>query len=263
MVSRTRLSARRYDRERDLTTYRLLPQPQAYGYRVGMLLLDEVETHVPGDTAHAATYDFPVLFKVVRGATAGRVTKGDPSMEGPIVAAAREMADMGVGAISSNCGFMIHYQEAVARAIELPVMLSSLLQLPLVRQAVGPDRRIAILTAFKDRLTLDVLRKAGLPAASNVAIASIQDTVEFRNLALEDLNTRSFGGHLEDATRALVEGHGDVGALVLECAVFTPYADDLRERFGLPVFDFVSLVRYLNSTACHRELSPDQTGVPM
>ncbi len=236
-----------------MTTYRLLPQPQAYGYRIGMLLLDEVETHVPGDTAHAGTYDFPVLFKVVDGATATRVTNGDPSLEETIVTAARELAAMGIAALSSNCGFMIHYQEAVANAVRLPVSLSSLLQLPLVHQAVGPNGRIAVLTAFQDRLTQEVLSKAGLPANAKVAVSSIQETREFKSLAQENLDSASFGEHLVEATDALIGQYGDVEAVLLECAVFTPYADILRERFGLPVFDFVSLVRYLASTASYRE----------
>ena len=46
-----------------MSIYPLLPQAQAYGYPVGVLLLNLVETHVPGDTANALTYDFPVLFK--------------------------------------------------------------------------------------------------------------------------------------------------------------------------------------------------------
>lgn len=218
-----------------------------------MLLLDEVETHVPGDTAHAGTYDFPVLFKVVEGATATRVTNGDPSLEETIVAAARELAAMGVAGISSNCGFMVHYQQAVSQAVELPVMLSSLLQLPLVHQAIGPKGRIAVLTAFQERLTQEVLSKAGLPVDANVAVSSIQETREFKSLAQENLDTARFGNRLAEATEALIVQHGDVEAVLLECAVFTPYADTLRQRFGLPVFDFVSLVRYLASTASYRD----------
>ena len=123
-----------------MAIHRLLPQAQAYGYQLGMLLLDEVETHVPGDTAHVRTFPFPVLFKVVEGATAYRVTTGYPDVEISIVAAARELEAAGVMGITSNCGFMLHYQDAVSKAVGIPAMLSSLLQLPMISAARGSSR---------------------------------------------------------------------------------------------------------------------------
>ena len=41
-----------------------------YGARVGILMLDTKWPRVPGDTGHAATWPFPVLYKVVKGASA-------------------------------------------------------------------------------------------------------------------------------------------------------------------------------------------------
>ena len=65
-----------------MTIYEVLPQPQAYGYEVGVLLLNFLEPHVPGDTAHAGTYEFPVLFKVVETASVDAITNGDLSVTG-------------------------------------------------------------------------------------------------------------------------------------------------------------------------------------
>src|SRR6202048_571019 len=45
-----------------------------YGARVGILMLETRFPRIPGDMGHAATWPFPVLYKVVRGATAERVT---------------------------------------------------------------------------------------------------------------------------------------------------------------------------------------------
>ena len=230
-----------------MTTYKLLPQAQAYGYEVGILLLDEIETHVPGDTAHAATYDFPVLFKVVPGASAYRVTTGDDAVRASVVAAAQELQEMGVKAISSNCGFMLHYQETVAASVSVPVMLSSLLQLPMIACSIGKQRRIAVLTAFTDRLTPDVLALSGLPADARVCVSSIQDSHEFRSLATEDLDTEAFSARLQEAAQALFEEYDDIGAVLLECALYPPYAPLLRRVFNVPVFSFVTLINYLHS----------------
>ncbi len=227
-----------------MPVYKLLPQAQPYGYPVGILLLDLVETHVPGDTAHTATYDYPVLFKVVSEATVDRVTHGDRAVEAALVAAARELERAGVKAISTNCGFMIHYQEAVRAAVNIPVFLSSLLQLPMIARTIRPEQTIGIMTAFKGRLTPEVLALAGLPEGRDVEINSIETTSEFRNMAVEDLDTDAFEAQMVVAAEQMFASGKDIGAILLECAVFPPYAAALQERFGVPVFDFISLIDY-------------------
>lgn len=229
---------------RFVTVHRLLPQPQAYGYPIGIMLLNLVETHVPGDTANALTYRYPVMFKVVDEAKVGAVTMGDRAVEPSLVRAARELERSGVKAISTNCGFMIHYQEAVRAAVDIPVFLSSLLQLPMIARTIKPGRRIAILTAFTARLTPEVLALAGLPAGVEVAVASVEETPEFLNMAVEDLDKDAFERNLLKAARGLFDRHDDIGALLLECAVFTPYAASLQTHFGVPVYDFISLIDY-------------------
>src|SRR6266700_1020384 len=46
-----------------------------YGACVGILMLETRVPRIPGDIGHAATWPFPVLYKVVRGATGERVTR--------------------------------------------------------------------------------------------------------------------------------------------------------------------------------------------
>ena len=45
-----------------------------YGACVGILMLETRFPRIPGDIGHAATWPFPVIYKVVRGATGERVT---------------------------------------------------------------------------------------------------------------------------------------------------------------------------------------------
>ena len=236
-----------------MTIHRLLPNPQAYGYQLGILLLDEVETHVPGDTAHAATFPFPVLFKVVEGATAYRVTTGDSEIQTNVVRAAQALEAAGVKGIASNCGFMLHYQDAVSKAVEVPAMLSSLLQLPMIAAAVGAGRTIGILTAFVERLGDNVLALSGLPSMAKIAVTSIEHTEEFKGLATKDLDTELFEARLVEAAQSLFDQHDDIGALLLECALFPPYAPALQRRFNVPVFDFVSLVDHLHAVTHRRQ----------
>ncbi len=43
----------------------------------------------------------------------------------------------------------------------------------------------------------------------------------------------------------LMAHHSEVGALVFECANLPPYSAAVSRRFGLPVFDIVTLVRWM------------------
>ena len=45
--------------------------------------------------------------------------------------------------------------------------------------------------------------------------------------------------------KQLVSENPDVGAIVLECTNMPPYARDIQQATGLPVFDIVTLVNFV------------------
>jgi hypothetical protein len=61
-----------------------------------------------------ATFEFPVISETVTGAWVENVVRGDPALEPAYIAAARRLVERGAIAISSNCGFSIRHQPAVA-----------------------------------------------------------------------------------------------------------------------------------------------------
>ena len=71
-----------------------------YGESIGVLMLDSQFPRIPGDVGNATTFNFPVRYKVVRGASPSRVVLDrDPSLLAPFVEAAQELASEGVRAI--------------------------------------------------------------------------------------------------------------------------------------------------------------------
>ena len=70
-----------------------------YGARIGILMLEAQFPRIPGDMGNAETWPFPVLYKIVRGATPDQVVR--KNAEGTLdrfIAAAEELAKEGIEA---------------------------------------------------------------------------------------------------------------------------------------------------------------------
>jgi hypothetical protein len=218
-----------------------------YGHAVGILLLDYRGPFIPGDVGNATTYDYPVLFKLVKGLTLDRVLAGDPKAEADIVEAAQELERFGVRGISSDCGFLVQYQRAVANAVKVPVFMSSLLQIPFLAMMFEPGRPVGCLTATRKSLGNRVLELAGIKSDINVVIHGMEDYEHFKWAVLEEggeLDSDLIEEEVVTAARKLVEEHPRMGAMVLECSLMPPYADAVQKATGLPVFDFVTMINY-------------------
>ena len=227
-------------------------QPQ--GFTVGMLMLDAREPYVLGDPANALTFEFPVLYRVVSGATVEAVATGDRSVLDAIVDGARWLEGGGVRAIVSNCGFMLHYQEQVAAAVRVPVALSSLLQVPLALAAVGAGRRLGIVTASKRNLGRELLAKVGADDPDRLLIADMEDRPEFARILeeRETIDVDALASETVAASEELSRADGELGGILLECALLTPYAPAVQRAIGLPVWDFNTLIEQLESSVNRR-----------
>ena len=116
-----------------------------YGACVGILMLETRFPRIPGDIGHAATWPFPVLYKVVRGATAGRVTTArandrSTGLLDAFLAAGAELVQDGADGITTSCGCLSIYQRELAAHCRVPVAASALLQIPLVERLLPPRK---------------------------------------------------------------------------------------------------------------------------
>lgn len=226
-----------------------------YGHAIGILLLDYRGPFIPGDVGNATSYDYPVLFKLVKGLTLDRVFAGDAECESAVVEAAKELEAFGVRGISSDCGFLIQYQEAVKKAVKVPVFMSSLLQIPFIAQMFDPSRPVGCITASRTNLGNRVLELAGIKSDINVVIRGMEDQPHFKQAILEE------GGELDSdlieaetvaCGKELAARYPDMGAIVLECSMLPPYAKAVQDATGLPVFDFITMIDYFHEGSHRR-----------
>ncbi len=147
---------------------------------LGILLLDTVFPRIHGDVGNPKSYEYPVMIKTVTGATVQRVVyEADANLLADFVRAAQELENRGVAAITSSCGFLSVFQEAVAKSVQIPVFLSSLLQVPLVYAMT--QRPVGIITAHSERLTEEVVSKAGISARVPHEVGGLQNSPAFSN----------------------------------------------------------------------------------
>ncbi|MFS3136135.1 aspartate/glutamate racemase family protein [Gluconacetobacter sacchari] len=218
-----------------------------YGVPLGILMLEARFPRIPGDMGNAETWPFPVQFCVVEGATPERIVLGDPRDRlDHFIRAGRRLIDLGVSAITTNCGFLALLQPRLASALAVPVATSALMQIPWVNATLPPGRRAGVVTVCAAALTPAHLAAVGAPA--DTPVAGTENGAEFFRVLIKAESDRMDIGLAErdvvEAARALVRDTPDIGAIVLECTNMPPYAAAVVAATGLPVYDIYSMVTW-------------------
>ena len=221
-----------------------------YGFTVGILMLDTRFPRIVGDMGNARTFPFAVRYQRVDGADPDLVVRrGAEGVLPAFIAGARALEREGVGAITTNCGFLVKYQRELAAAVTVPVFTSSLLLVPLVHRMLPPGRRVGIMTVNAPTLRQEHLDGAGIGAEIPIAVAGLETEKEFTRVMLGDQLELDVDVAREEhvrVARQLMADHPDIGAIVLECTNMPPYVADIQRVTGVPVFDIVSLVQMVH-----------------
>lgn len=197
---------------------------------LGVLMLDTRFPRPPGDVGHPASWQMPVRYRRVAGASPQRVVReADPALLAPFVDAARALQAEGASAITTGCGFLIRFQTEMQAALDVPVWTSSLLALPaLPRPGV---------------VTVDAQSLAGL--AGDTPVEGLAPGCALQRTLLDDLPTLDTAQAEADtvaAAQRLVQRHPAIESLVLECTNLPPYAAAVQRATGRPVHHLMTFV---------------------
>ncbi len=221
-----------------------------YGAPLGILMLEARFPRIPGDMGNGTTWPFPVLYRVVRGASPERVVlQGASGLLQDFIAAATDLVDLGAEAITTNCGFLSIFQREIAAAVGVPVATSALMQVPWVQATLPPGKRVGVVTVSAGSLTPAHLEGAGVPP--DTPVAGTEGGREFFRVLVggekQDLDIDLARQDVVEAGRSLVDRHPEIGAIVLECTNMPPYAAALQEAVGLPVYDIYSMITWFHA----------------
>ena len=213
---------------------------------LGILMLNTRFPRVPGDIGNPDTFPHPVRYRVIDMATVDRIVTADgPS--GPImdafVKAAHDLALEGATCLTTSCGFMAIAQNELASRCPLPMLASSLCQIPLVQSTLPAGRRVGVITIDSRELT--AVHFLGVGAPTDLPIEGVEDGEELARVIQNDLTSldrRKAEKDVIDAGHRLLAKAPDVGAIVLECTNMAPYARALAASVQRPVYDIIGLL---------------------
>lgn len=229
-----------------------------YGATLGILMLETEFPRVHGDVGNAATFPFPVLYKVVPGATSYRVVQEQGAgLDTAFSDAARELVQIGADGIGTSCGFLALFQSKLAAAAGVPVASSSLLQVPWVQSTLPPGKRVGVITISSDNLTPAHFSSVGAP--TDTPVIGTEGGTEFTKSITggsHSLDVAASRDDIVEAGRELIKRHPDIGALVLECTNMGPYPRDLNLALGIPVFDIISMLTWFQAGLRPRRFQP-------
>jgi len=227
-------------------------------------MLDTKWPRPPGDTGNAHTWPFPVIYKVVPGASARVVIHEQGKGLGQaFLDAATELVKEGADGITTTGGFLSIFQDQLAAHVKVPVASSSLMQIPLVQRLLPPGKRVGVLSVHGDRVTPEHWKSVG--AALDTPVMGTEGGREFTRVLLEDEMEMDYEKAEQDILEAgdkLLQKHPEVGALVLETHNMAPYSRALNNRLQIPVYDVYTFVRWFQSGLEPRDFGWPGTSTP-
>src|SRR5258707_4924940 len=118
---------------------------------LGILMLDTRFPRIEGDIGHPKSFDFPVIFRTMKGIGPADAVAAHPDRARVLAALranAEALAAAGAIGLSTSCGFLALYQKELETLSPVPVATSALL---LIKTLTG--RKVGVLTASATNLT--------------------------------------------------------------------------------------------------------------
>lgn len=222
-----------------------------YDTPIGVLCLDSRFPKPCGHVRNPTTFSFPTIEHVIEGVDVDRLLHHrTPALLTPFIDAARALERSGVEAITGSCGFLAIYQREISAQVRIPVLLSSLLQIPLLQIMYHSKVRIGVLTADRQALTSAHLEGAGITRDERLFLQGMEQQTHFRELILQgrchDMDARRLEDEIIQTARQLMAQH-QIEVLVLECTDLSPFAHAIQRALSIPVFDINTLVEMTQS----------------
>jgi len=217
-----------------------------YGQVAGILMLDSTIPRIPGDPGHAATFDFPIRYGVVRDFPFEDLVEIRKDHLDQIIKAAIGLQTEGVNFVAADCGLFSPFQQDIADALSIPFVGSALNVIPLIAGFLPGYQKIGLITGDTRLLKSAHLEAAGADA-DRLVIRGMENSEEFKQVVInrgQKLDVEALQAGVLMAAEDLFRSGETIGAVVLECTNLITFRSDIQQQFNVPVFDLVSLMEF-------------------
>jgi hypothetical protein len=239
---------------------------------IGIIMLDTQFPRPKGDVGHPETFGVSThkdVFKgvwpakVVTSAASLRQARMVPGFQGIV----RNMQARGVQAVTTSCGFLVLLQKELQAVAKIPVVTSSLLQLPAL---LTKEPQVGVLTISADSLSAEHLRAAGVlkDRLKDVIIQGVPAGTELVSKILGNQPTLDVAQAEKDvvaAALALKARAPHLTTLVLECTNMPPYKAAIEAATSWQVRSLIDdprLRKVIDATLAKAVPAPEAQNTP-
>ena len=119
----------------------------------------------------------------------------------------------GIRGISASCGFNAIFQKEMADALDVPVFLSSILQVPYVQTIIGANKAVGVITAMGSALTRDHFRMCNVSDDVKIHVFGLENCTEWNSIfeALDnEVDLDVVRGEILATAKAALEEHPEI-----------------------------------------------------
>ena len=156
-------------------------------------------------------------------------------------------------AIIGACGYFAHFQKDVAAAVGVPVFMSSLCQLATIKTWLPASKKIAVFAADGASIDDEFLSNVNT-TTDQIVVVNVGDMESFAPIrwGKGPLDNGMLEDDLVELATEVCAETPEVDAILLECSDLPPYAAAIQRATGLPVFDFITLAKWVESVVVQR-----------
>lgn len=207
------------------------------GFIAGILVADTREYKPVGHIANARTFPYGVRYSVVKSIT-------DPNAdEQTIISEIKEkvlqLEVEGCRFIVSDGGIFGKYQKLVASTVDLPVFMTSLMQLKWIKIGLKSDENILILSDLPAAKAAEVFEACGVPE-------EVYEDAVYLQVDRSKMDAEAIYAYLEQND---VLAANNIKAVLLDTQVFAG-TGCVKDRLGVNVWDIYKLMGYVKKAVC-------------
>lgn len=213
---------------------------------LGVVMLDTRFPRPEGDIGHPSAFGVPTRRCVITGAWPDKIVQSGAGLRkgrvvAPMLQLVRRLEQDGARAITTSCGFLVLLQKEMQAQAKIPVVTSSLLQLP---GLLGLHQKVGVLTISSNKLGVEHLRAAGVPRdrVADVVIQGVDAKSEFVTAILgnrPEMDIEKAGADVLAAAKALKQREPLLACVVLECTNMPPYRAAIEAATGMKTWALV------------------------